>query len=86
MPFLKESTDENITTQTDDRFCMGPGAERKKRLAEIDTVLPFKKKHLGNIIAEVFKRYRTTTTSEFLDLLKNLGYHQSTLAGLTVGI
>jgi DNA-directed RNA polymerase subunit beta' len=86
MPYLNEPTDANITTQTDDRFFMEPGEDIHARLAEIDTVLPFKKKHLGNIIAEVFKRYRTTTTSEFLDLLKNLGYHQSTLAGLTVGI
>ncbi|MBU5893947.1 DNA-directed RNA polymerase subunit beta', partial [Vibrio cholerae O1] len=65
---------------------MEPGEDIHARLAEIDTVLPFKKKHLGNIIAEVFKRYRTTTTSKFLDLLKNLGYHQSTVAGLTVSI
>ncbi|MFK5240180.1 DNA-directed RNA polymerase subunit beta', partial [Lactococcus lactis] len=58
----------------------------KEVLAGIDTVRPFKKGYLGNIIAEVFKRYRTTATSEYLDRLKNLGYHQSTLAGLTVGI
>ena len=47
---------------------------------------PFKKKHLGNIIAEIFKRLRTTETSAFLDRLKDLGYYYSTLAGLTVGI
>ena len=32
------------------------------------------------------KRFRTTETSAFLDRLKDLGYHHSTLAGLTVGI
>lgn len=34
---------------------------------------PFKKKNLGNIIAETFKRLRTTETSAFLDRLKDLG-------------
>lgn len=89
LPYLNEPTDANITGQTDDRFFMEIGQDIHEKLAELDElddVLPFKKKHLGNIIAEVFKRYRTTETSEFLDRLKDLGYHQSTLAGLTVGI
>lgn len=86
MPYLNEPTDVNLTTSTDDRFFMDAGQDIKEVLAGIDTVRPFKKGHLGNIIAEVFKRYRTTATSEYLDRLKDLGYHQSTLAGLTVGI
>ncbi|WP_396424614.1 DNA-directed RNA polymerase subunit beta' [Lactococcus lactis subsp. lactis] len=86
MPYLNEPTDVNLTTSTDDRFFMDAGQDIKEVLAGIDTVRPFKKGYLGNIIAEVFKRYRTTATSEYLDRLKNLGYHQSTLAGLTVGI
>ena len=86
MPYLNEPTDVNLTTSTDDRFFMDAGQNIKEVLAGIDTVRPFKKGYLGNIIAEVFKRYRTTATSEYLDRLKNLGYHQSTLAGLTVGI
>ncbi|WP_348618770.1 DNA-directed RNA polymerase subunit beta' [Lactococcus lactis] len=86
MPYLNEPTDVNLTTSIDDRFFMDAGQDIKEVLAGIDTVRPFKKGYLGNIIAEVFKRYRTTATSEYLDRLKNLGYHQSTLAGLTVGI
>ncbi|WP_282675264.1 DNA-directed RNA polymerase subunit beta' [Lactococcus lactis] len=86
MSYLNEPTDVNLTTSTDDRFFMDAGQDIKEVLAGIDTVRPFKKGYLGNIIAEVFKRYRTTATSEYLDRLKNLGYHQSTLAGLTVGI
>ncbi|MFX3972841.1 DNA-directed RNA polymerase subunit beta', partial [Streptococcus suis] len=39
-----------------------------------------------NIIAEIFKRFRTTETSALHDRLKDLGYYHSTLAGLTVGI
>ena len=86
MPYLNEPTDVNLTTSTDDRFFMDACQDIKEVLAGIDTVRPFKKGYLGNIIAEVFKRYRTTATSEYLDRLKDLGYHQSTLAGLTVGI
>ena len=86
MPYLNEPTDVNLTTSTDDRFFMDARQDIKAVLAGIDTVRPFKKGYLGNIIAEVFKRYRTTATSEYLDRLKDLGYHQSTLAGLTVGI
>lgn len=86
MPYLNEPTDVNLTTSTDDRFFMDAGQNIKEVLAGIDTVRPFKKGYLGNIIAEVFKRYRTTATSEYLDRLKDLGYYQSTLAGLTVGI
>ncbi|MFC4651969.1 DNA-directed RNA polymerase subunit beta' [Lactococcus nasutitermitis] len=86
MPFINEPTEANLTTQTDDRFFMAQGLDIQDFLKELPTVLPFKKKYLGNIIAEVFKRYRTTATSVFLDELKDLGYHQSTLAGLTVGI
>ncbi|RZI49914.1 DNA-directed RNA polymerase subunit beta' [Lactococcus kimchii] len=86
MPYLNEPTDANLTGKTDDRFFMDAGQDIHEVLDKVDTVRPFKKGYLGNIIAEVFKRYRTTATSEYLDRLKDLGYHQSTLAGLTVGI
>ncbi|GHU42807.1 DNA-directed RNA polymerase subunit beta' [Bacilli bacterium] len=85
-PYLNEPTQENLTSQTDDRFFMAPGDNVAEFIQKLDLVPPFKKKHLGNIIAEVFKRFRTTLTSEMLDRLKDLGYHHSTKAGLTVGI
>ncbi|MDR1605846.1 MAG: DNA-directed RNA polymerase subunit beta' [Streptococcaceae bacterium] len=85
-PYLNEPTQDNLTTQTDDRFFMAAGEDVNAFIANLDLVPPFKKKHLGNIIAEVFKRFRTTLTSEMLDRLKDLGYHHSTKAGLTVGI
>ncbi|MDA6082788.1 hypothetical protein OSJ97_24925, partial [Escherichia coli] len=47
---------------------------------------PFKKKILGNIIAEVFKRFKITETSKMLDRMKNLGFRYSTKAGITVGV
>ena len=55
-------------------------------IKEQELVLPFKKKNLGNIIAEVFKRFHITETSKMLDRMKDLGYKHSTYAGMTVGI
>jgi len=49
-------------------------------------VNPFRKKFLGNIIAEVFKRFHITETSKMLDRMKNLGFKYSTRAGITVGV
>ncbi|MDN6736005.1 MAG: DNA-directed RNA polymerase subunit beta', partial [Tetragenococcus koreensis] len=50
------------------------------------TVRPFKKNDLGNIIAEVFKNYHVNETSRMLDEMKNLGYKYATKSGITVGL
>ncbi|MFV0556382.1 MAG: DNA-directed RNA polymerase subunit beta' [Lactovum sp.] len=84
-PYLNEVNPANFI-QTHDKYFLKAGENIKTHLESLPLANPFKKKDLGIIIAEVFKRYRTTATSEFLDRLKNLGYHQSTLAGLTVSI
>ena len=58
----------------------------KEHIAEQELVEPFKKKILGNIIAEIFKRFHITETSKMLDRMKNLGFKYSTRAGITIGI
>ena len=55
-------------------------------IREMPLVAPFKKKILGNIIAEVFKRFKITETSKMLDRMKDLGFKYSTKAGITVGV
>ena len=45
---------------------------------------PLGKKSLQSIIAQVFKRYKTTETSTMLDKLKNLGFEYSTYSGITM--
>ena len=85
-PYLNEPTTENLTKQTNDKFFAEAGQDIPEAISKLEIVPPFKKKNFGNIIAEVFKRFRTTETSEMLDRLKDLGYHHSTKAGLTVGI
>ena len=75
-----------MTDSTPDKYFLEPGQDIQTVIDSLEINAPFKKKNLGNIIAETFKRLRTTETSAFLDRLKDLGYYHSTLAGLTVGI
>ena len=85
-PYLNEPTMENLEVATPDKYFLEPGANIKEEIAKRDIVSPFKKKNLGQIIAEVFKRFHITETSMMLDRMKDLGYKFSTRAGLTVGI
>ena len=86
LPYLQEPNNANLTDKTPDKYFLAPGSNIQEAIKNLDLNIPFKKKNLGNIIAEIFKRFRTTETSAFLDRLKDLGYYHSTLAGLTVGI
>lgn len=85
-PYLNEPTDFNLTVQTPDKYFVEAGTDIPVFIKEQELVGPFKKKNLGNIIAEVFKRFRVTETSRMLDRMKDLGYKHSTHAGITVGI
>ncbi|AXY26638.1 DNA-directed RNA polymerase subunit beta' [Suicoccus acidiformans] len=85
-PYLNEPTMDNLTNRTPDKYFLEPGTDVKEAIEAMELVDPFKKKNLGNIIAEVFKRYKVTETSNMLDRMKDLGYHYSTQAGITVGV
>ena len=85
-PYLNEPSMENLEVATPDKYFLDPGSNIKEEIAKQPIVLPFKKKNLGQIIAEVFKRFHITETSMMLDRMKDLGYKYSTRAGLTVGI
>ncbi|MDO4872640.1 MAG: DNA-directed RNA polymerase subunit beta' [Carnobacterium sp.] len=85
-PYLNEPTMENLEVATPDKYFLEPGSNIKEEIAKREIVPPFKKKNLGQIIAEVFKRFHITETSMMLDRMKDLGYKFSTRAGLTVGI
>ena len=85
-PYLNEPSMENLEVATPDKYFLEPGSNIKEEIEKRPIVLPFKKKNLGQIIAEVFKRFHITETSMMLDRMKDLGYNYSTRAGLTVGI
>lgn len=85
-PYLNEPSLYNLQKQTPDKYFLSYGTNIKEAIAEMPIVEPFKKKDLGNIIAEVFKRFKVTETSRMLDAMKDLGYKYSTFSGISIGI
>ena len=85
-PYVNEGTKENIEGVTPDKYFLPMGANIPEEIAKMELVQPFIKKTLGQLIAQVFKRYKTTETSIMLDKLKDLGFKYSTVAGVTVSI
>lgn len=85
-PYLNEPTNFNLEESTPDKYFVEAGTDIPAHIKKQDLILPFKKKKLGNIIAEVFKKFHITETSKMLDRMKDLGYKHSTRAGITVGI
>jgi len=85
-PYLNEPTMTNLEEKTPDKYFISYGTDIEEHIADQEPVSPFKKNDLGNIIAEVFKRFEVTETSRMLDEMKDLGYKYSTQSGITVGI
>ncbi len=85
-PYINEPTKENLEVRTPDKYFLDKGVNVKEEIAKREVVPPFKKGMLGDIIAEVFKQYKISETSKMLDRMKDLGFHYSTKAGMTVGI
>ncbi|WP_019157079.1 DNA-directed RNA polymerase subunit beta' [Robertmurraya massiliosenegalensis] len=85
-PYINEPTKSNLEEETPKKYFVEKGADVKEIIKGLPLVDPFKKKILGNIIAEVFKRFKITETSKMLDRMKNLGFRYSTKAGITVGV
>ncbi|SDZ35412.1 MULTISPECIES: DNA-directed RNA polymerase subunit beta' [unclassified Bacillus (in: firmicutes)] len=85
-PYINEPTNSNLEKETPAEYFVEKGANIKEIIASREEVAPFSKKILGNIIAEVFKRFHITETSRMLDRMKNLGFKYSTKAGITVGV
>ncbi len=85
-PYINEPTKFNLEVNTPEKYFVEKGANVREAIQSQELIDPFKKKILGNIIAEVFKRYKITQTSEMLDRMKNLGFRYSTKAGITVGV
>ncbi|MCG3087845.1 DNA-directed RNA polymerase subunit beta' [Sporosarcina sp. MB25] len=85
-PYINEPTNHNLEVETPDKYFIDGTVNVKEHLQNADLVAPFVKKFLGNIIAEIFKKFHITETSKMLDRMKNLGFKYSTRAGITVGI
>ncbi|MCY8232385.1 DNA-directed RNA polymerase subunit beta' [Priestia filamentosa] len=85
-PYINEPTRFNLENETPKRYFVDKGANVREYIESLDAVDPFNKKILGNIIAEIFKRFKITETSRMLDRMKDLGFKYSTKAGITVGV
>ncbi|RFU61390.1 DNA-directed RNA polymerase subunit beta' [Peribacillus glennii] len=85
-PYINEPTKTNLEEKTPENYFVPKGANVKEIIQAQPIIDPFKKKILGNIIAEVFKRFKITETSKMLDRMKDLGFKHSTKAGITVGV
>ena len=84
--YLNEGTKDNIEGITPNKYFLDMGTNIPEAIAEMPIGKPFIKKTLSQIIAQVFKRYKTTETSVMLDKLKDQGFKYSTVAGITVSI
>jgi DNA-directed RNA polymerase subunit beta' len=85
-PYINEPTKSNLEVKTPEKYFVPKGTNIKEEITKRELILPFKKGMLGDIIAEVFKRYKITETSKMLDRMKDLGFEYSTKAGITVGV
>ncbi|WP_099364814.1 DNA-directed RNA polymerase subunit beta' [Fredinandcohnia onubensis] len=85
-PYINEPTKTNLEEKTPEKYFVPKGANVKELIQSQEQIDPFKKKILGNIIAEIFKRFKITETSKMLDRMKDLGFKYSTKAGITVGV
>ncbi len=85
-PYINEPTLYNLEVATPENYFVSPGTDIPAEIQKRDLVSPFKKGILGDIIAEVFKRFKITETSKMLDRMKALGFAHSTKAGITIGV
>ena len=83
-PYINEPSDENIEKYTPNKYFIAPGENIPEKIKEIPKADPFKKGTLEKIIAQMFKKYKTTETSIMLDKLKDLGFKYSTYSGITI--
>ena len=70
LPYLQEPNNANLTEGVPAKYFLPLGGDIKEAISNLELNPPFKKKNLGNIIAEIFKRFRTTETSALLDRMK----------------
>ena len=84
-PYLNDGSAANLKGDLA-KFFVPKGTDISDYIHKQPLVPPFTKKHLGNIINEIFSRYGTSKTSAVLDKLKDVGFKYATIAGVTISI
>ena len=85
-PYINEPTKDNIEGITPSKYFLERGTNIPEAIASMPVAGTFAKKTLQQIIAQVFRRYKTTETSMMLDRLKDLGFKYSTISGITFSL
>ncbi|MFC7442670.1 DNA-directed RNA polymerase subunit beta' [Laceyella putida] len=85
-PYISEPGKKNFAGTPDKYFIFEKGVDVREFIAKMDDPGALTKKDLGAVIAECFRRFGTTITSEILDRVKELGYKFSTKAGITMSV
>ncbi len=85
-PYINEPTKDNIEGITPNKYFLERGTNIPEAIASMPVAGAFAKKTLQQIIAQVFRRYKTTETSMMLDRLKDLGFKYSTISGITFSL
>ena len=84
-PYINYVSKETLKKTPAEQF-VPYGTDIKAHIASLKVSPEFTKKALGNVIAEVFAKYRTEGSSAILDNIKDLGFEYSTVAGMTVSL
>ncbi|PWL42937.1 MAG: DNA-directed RNA polymerase subunit beta' [Clostridiaceae bacterium] len=85
-PYINEPSKDNIEGITPSKYFLERGTNIPEAIASMPVAGAFAKKTLQQIIAQVFRRYKTTETSMMLDRLKDLGFKYSTISGITFSL
>ena len=85
-PYINEPSKDNIEGITPNKYFLERGTNIPEAIASMPVAGAFAKKTLQQIIAQVFRRYKTTETSMMLDRLKDLGFKYSTISGITFSL
>ncbi len=84
--FVNDGSIENIERATPSKYFIKSGEDIKKAIKQIKIPEALDKGALGQIVAQIYKRYYTTETSVLLDKMKDLGFKYSTLSGLSIAL
>ena len=84
--YINEPSNENFEKLTPMKHFLPKGTNIPEAIKAMPLTKPFPQSALKSIIAQIFKRYKTTETSVMLDRLKDLGFKYSTLSGISISI
>ena len=84
--YINDGSDENVKNITPAKYFINRGENLKEAIKAMPLTKALNKSALGELIAQIYKRYQTTETSVMLDAIKDLGFKYSTLSGISFSI